>query len=349
MISITEISNNGQTSNRPLRVSLIGAGLFARSAHLPALQALGERVQVQAVYSRSLEKAAALAAEFGPATTATDHWPSLVQRGDIDAVAVVLPVNQQEAVVRAALAAGKHVISEKPVGPDRATAATLVGWYAALPAPRPVWMVAENWRYEAAFLTAAELIQQGAIGRPLLLHLAAYTPMDGGNRYYHTSWRRAGDFAGGFLLDGGVHHVAAMRLLVGEIAAVTGEAHALRADLPPVDTLAASLHFASGVVGSYLATWAVGTPFQALLTITGSAGSLRVDRGQLELARGGGVELIPVAKFNGVTDEWRAFADAVQLGTPHRNGPDEALADLTVIDAILRAAVTGVRVAVATA
>ncbi len=151
MISITEISNNGQTSNRPLRVSLIGAGLFARSAHLPALQALGERVQVQAVYSRSLEKAAALAAEFGPATTATDHWPSLVERGDIDAVAVVWPVNQQEAVVRAALAAGKHVISEKPVGPDRATAAALVGWYAALPASKPIWMVAENWRYEAAF------------------------------------------------------------------------------------------------------------------------------------------------------------------------------------------------------
>jgi predicted dehydrogenase len=66
------------------------------------------------------------------------------------------------------------------------------------------------------------------------------------------------------------------------------------------------------------------------------------------LARGGGVELIPVAKFNGVTDEWRAFADAVQQGAPHRNGPGEALADLSVIDAILRAAATGARVAVPT-
>ena len=81
-------------------------------------------------------------------------------------------------------------------------------------------------------------------------------PLKPGNKYYHTDWRRSGTFPGGFLLDGGVHHVAALRQVVGEIVSVSAEVRQVRADLPPADTLSAALEFESGVIGSYSVTYA---------------------------------------------------------------------------------------------
>ena len=78
--------------------------------------------------------------------------------------------------------------------------------------PQPVWMVAENWRYEEAFERAAALVHDGAIGQVLTVHFTYFVNMRPGNKYYASTWRRSGQFQGGFLLDGGVHFVAAMRM-----------------------------------------------------------------------------------------------------------------------------------------
>ena len=190
-------------------------------------------------------------------------------------------------MVAQALAAGKHVISEKPIAPTRAEAQSLIDLHRRH--PERVWMVAENWRYEEAFVRAAELLRAGAIGRPVVAHWAQYTPMTPASKYYVTDWRRAGEFAGGLLLDGGVHYVSALRMLLGEITNVAAMVKKASHDLNPVDTLTATLQFASGVQASYLNTFAVGTPFSAALTIVGDAGSLRVERGKLELAGPAGV------------------------------------------------------------
>jgi predicted dehydrogenase len=357
--------SNGAQMPR-VRLAIIGAGIFVRDAHLPALAQLREEFELAAIYSRSLSSATALAAHWRtlarqrpadegqrppdggqrPADEAspdlTTDLAALLLRSDIDAVVIALPIPVQAEVVSQALAAGKHVISEKPIAPSRAQALSLLHLHHRH--PECVWMVAENWRYEETFVVAATLIRSGAIGRPLLAHWALYSQMDARNKYYGTPWRRSGLFAGGLLLDGGVHHLAALRMLLGEVTAVSAMVQQLAPDLPPADTLTATLAFAGGAQATYLNTLAVTTPFAAPLTIVGKDGSLRIERGRIEHAdRAGSVQVVECDFYNGVYNELLAFAAAVRQGAAHRNSPLEALADLAAIEAMLAAAEDGER------
>ncbi len=126
-------------------------------------------------------------------------------------------------------------------------------------------MVGENWRYEEAFLRAAEIVHSGEIGEPVACHWAVTTPIMPQNKYFQSAWRRDGSFPGGFLVDGGVHHVAAMRLILGEIAEVTAQATLHDTGLPPADTLTAALRFENGALGSYTVTYAATAPWPPLL------------------------------------------------------------------------------------
>jgi predicted dehydrogenase len=233
-------------------------------------------------------------------------------------------------------------VSEKPIAPSRAQAQALIALHRRW--PERVWMVAENWRYEEAFVRAAGLLRGGEIGRPVVAHWAQYSPLTPASKYYVTEWRRAGEFAGGLLLDGGVHYISVLRMLLGEVTSVAAMVKQAAPDLNPADTLTATLAFANGVQATYLNTFAVGTPFAAALTIVGDAGSLRVERGKLELATlagDGKVQEIRCAFYNGVQDELAAFGAAVAEAAPHRNSPLEALADLAVVEAMLASAADG--------
>ena len=351
------------TTPRRVRIAMVGAGIYTRDAHLPALARLQERFELAAIFSRSESSARALAEHWHALTAAAGHeagaappagpsapelftdFAALLARDDIAAVDIALPIPVQAPIVAQALAAGKHVVSEKPIAPTRAEAQSLIDLHRRR--PECVWMVAENWRYEEAFVRAAQLLQRGAIGHPVVAHWAQYTPMTPASKYYVTDWRRAGEFAGGLLLDGGVHYISALRMLLGEVTTVAAMVKKASLDLNPVDTLTATLQFASGVQVSYLNTFAVGTPFSATLTIVGDGGSLRVERGKLELAGpagaapGKGVEEIRCAFYNGVENELAAFGAAVAEGAPHRNSPLEALTDFAVVEAMLASAADG--------
>ena len=325
-----------------IRIALVGAGIFARETHLPALLRLADEFEVIAVYSRTRANAASLAESLPTAAVLYTDLDELLADPAIEAVDLVLPIQHQPAVIEKGLQAGKHVVSEKPMAADVATARRLLGLYRSGPASnRQVWMVAENWRYESAFARAAKLVAEGAIGKPITCSWSLHLPVNPANKYYHTEWRRSGEFPGGFLMDGGVHHAAALRLILGEVERVAATVRQVRPDLPPADTLAASLHFANGVIGSYLVTYAAPAPWSGALHVTGEAGSLRVDRGLIELAAGGEVQPIETTGREGVQGELSAFAAAVRTNAPHRNLPEEGLRDVAVVEAMLRSAASG--------
>ncbi len=314
-------------------MALVGAGIFAQDAHLPALLRLADRFAVRMIYSRSHENAVRLAAMLPHPVETTTSLDHLFRAPHIDAVDLLLPIDVQPSVVEQALACGKHIISEKPIAPTCATARRLIGQWQTHPAL--LWMVGENWRYETAFVRAADLVRSGVIGRPVTCSWAIHQAVTPDSRYYHTEWRRSGRIPGGFLLDGGVHHVAALRLILGELEVVGAAPTQVSPDLPPADTLSATLRFANGVVGSYLSCYAAASPWPPALHIVGHAGSLRVERGRIEVTRGGATEVIPCPARDGLDNELMAFADAIQRGIPHRNTPQEALADLQVMEAML--------------
>jgi predicted dehydrogenase len=138
------------TPVKRIRLALIGAGIFMRDAHLPALLRLSDRFEIVAVHSRTPESTAALIERIGASVEPIADVDALLARADIDAVDMVLPIPAQAAVLAQVLASGKHVISEKPIAPDNATARALIELQRQHPAQ--VWMVAENWRYEEAYV-----------------------------------------------------------------------------------------------------------------------------------------------------------------------------------------------------
>ncbi len=324
----------------PVRIALIGAGAFARKAHAPSLLELGDTVQIAAVYSRTRASAQTVADSLPYPVEVYTEVDALLFNRSVEAVDVVLPAPLLPAMVLKALAAGKHVISEKPIASTVAEGQALIA--RSRTCGDRVWMVAENWRYEEAFQVAAEAIRAGRIGQPLSCDLSLQLPVMPDSPYMQTAWRRSEEFPGGFLLDGGVHHVAGLRMLLGEIESVCALTASHRADLPPADTMSVALRFANGVVGTYMITYAAGSVLgNDAVHIVGSEGSLRVSRGELVLERGGRCERQEFNTFISVREELAAFAAAVREGAAHRNSPREALQDLAVVEAMLKSAQKG--------
>jgi predicted dehydrogenase len=112
------------TLSKKIRVGIIGAGTWAEYGHIPALKLLPD-FEITAVYSRSADKAAALAERHQirhPVTTPR----ALVEHPEVDLVLVLTPAPQHEEGIRAAIAAGKDVYSEWPLTPSAAVSAELM-------------------------------------------------------------------------------------------------------------------------------------------------------------------------------------------------------------------------------
>lgn len=328
----------------PIRVALIGAGIFARDAHVPSLLNLPNDFTITAIYSRTESSAAALASTVQakqPNATEIQLYTDLstpLSSPAVDALDVVLPIPVMAPVVAQALDSGKHVISEKPIAADVATARQLMAHHQH---PEQQWMVGENWRYESAYVQAAQLLHDGAIGELKTCQISLYLPMTEGSKYFGTTWRRSADFFGGVLMDGGVHHVALLRMLAGEVAEVNAYTTHTSPLFEVPETLSATLRFTNDTVGTYLVTYGWGAPWGGELHIVGDRGAMRVQRGLIELTRSGKTEEIPCGKFDGVEQELAAFAQAIRNGVPHRNTPEEGLRDVAVVEAMIRSAETG--------
>ena len=325
---------------RPVRIALIGAGTFVRKAHAPSLLELGDAAQIVAVYSRTRASAETVADAIPYDVEIYTDVAALLADESVEAVDIVLPIPMLPEVVSQALAAGKHVFSEKPIAQTFAEAQDLIA--RSRPYADQVWMVGENWRYEEAFHTAAQAIAAGRIGQPLFCDLSLQLQVQADSPHVQTTWRNSGEVLGGYLLDGGVHHIAGLRVLLGEIESVCALTAAHRAYLPPADTMSVALRFASGVVGTYLITYAVGSTLGTdAVHIGGTEGSLRVSRGELVLNRGEESERQEFNVLISVREELAAFLAAVRDGAPHRNSPQEALQDLAVVEAMLASAQAG--------
>src|SRR4030081_1865739 len=99
-----------------LRVSVLGAGAWARSAHVPGWQR-DDRCEVVAICDVERERAETFAAELNIKEWTAD-LQALIARNDIDVVDIVTPSHTHYELACAALEAGKHVLCEKPVAYD---------------------------------------------------------------------------------------------------------------------------------------------------------------------------------------------------------------------------------------
>src|SRR5882724_6143536 len=135
---------------------------WAATAHIPALRALPD-YQIRALSARSLESARAAGEAFGVAAVFSDH-EQLVAQPDVDVVAVTVKVPHHRELVSAALAAGKAVYCEWPLGRDLDEARAM----ATLAAEKGVrTVVGLQARQAPAIEFVRELLRDGYVGEIL--------------------------------------------------------------------------------------------------------------------------------------------------------------------------------------
>lgn len=335
-------------------IALLGAGIFAREQHLPAIEADSNLV-LKAVYSRSQVSAEKLASSAGTKDVAVyfdspavpgKSLGDLLARDDIAAVDIVLPILQQPDAIKKSLAAGKHVLSEKPVAGDVKAAKELIAWYDALDDKKPLWAVAENFRYIDSIWHAAREIKKIG-GQLLTFRLHKYGFVEADNKYLNTEWRKVPEHQGGFLLDGGIHFVAALRFLLEaagqEIKKLACFSALLEERLLPVDTVNAVAVTQDGKSGTVVMTF--GTEFKNGLEveIITTKGVVTWTPTEVKTVAGKQDEKSKSFDYNsGVKTEVAAFEKAIAAGKADPlQTPQEALKDLEILQGLLESGAGG--------
>jgi predicted dehydrogenase len=151
--------------NRLLRVGVLGAGRWARSAHIPGW-VRDPRCKVVAVCDVDAAKAQDAARHFDIPDPA-DDWRAVVARSDLDVIDVVTPSHTHHELARAALEAGKHVLCEKPVAVDFRD--TLRAAEVAR-RKRLRTKLGFTFRYSPGVQYAKSLIDEGFVGTPFVFN-----------------------------------------------------------------------------------------------------------------------------------------------------------------------------------
>ncbi|MFV0254264.1 MAG: Gfo/Idh/MocA family protein [Beutenbergiaceae bacterium] len=212
---------------KELRVALIGGGGFMGRAHslgyamAPVLGDLGVRIHKEILVDITPEAAARAAAELGWNHSSAD-WHSVVTDPSIDIVDIVTPPDLHAPIAQVALAAGKHVFSEKPLTNDAAQAQSL--WSAAVEAG-VTSQVGFNYRHIPAITLAKKLLDSGKLGLPLQYRSTYF--QDDLKQPIGTRWRaRRATGGSGNVGDIGSHVIDIAEYLNGEIVRVTARVRA---------------------------------------------------------------------------------------------------------------------------
>ncbi len=285
--------------NTPLRFALAGCGSIAPT-HARALAALPDAALV-ACADVVPERAEAFAAEFGLRAVA---WQDILTDPAIDAVTICVPSGLHAALGVSALRASKHVILEKPMDVSLAACDALIA--AQRETGRTLAVVSQH-RFDRASQIVRQALEEGLLGELILAD--ARIPWYRTQEYYDSGdWR--GTWAmdgGGCLMNQGVHTVDLLRWFAGPVTSLYAQARtAAHVRLEVEDTITATLTFASGAVGTLMASTAAFPGFPARLALLGTRGSAVIEGDALQtLAIQGREPLVGEA----------AIAHAVQVAT----------------------------------
>ncbi len=317
-----------------VRIGILGASSYAPTTLIDPARG-NDEVVVAAVGARDVSNAQAFAAKHGIAR-AHGSYEALIADPDLDAVYVLLPTSLHGRWTRAALAAGKHVLCEKPFTANAAEAREIADLAAA---SDRVVMEAIQFRYHPLTLRVEQIIASGELGKLQRVDVAlcVLLPKFSGNCYNYS-------FAGGAMMDAGSYAVNMVRTFGGSTPEVVSARAKLRD--PRVDrAMTAELRFASGHTGRLRCSLWSSDLFRASAKVVGDRGELRVlspaaphlfPRLSIRSADGKRVERFP--RRATYAYQLDAFAAAVLRGEPVKTTPEDAVENMTVIDAIYRAA-----------
>jgi predicted dehydrogenase len=322
-------------ARKPLRIGILGAaGIAPRAIVFPAH---ATSHQLVAVGARDKSRAEEFAKQY-QIKKAYGSYQEVIDDPDVDVIYNALHNGAHAPWNIKALAAGKHVLSEKPSVSNAAEAKEVL---AATNKSGKVFMEAFHYYYHPMFQRLLTIIKSGEIGEVIKVESALLTPTPD-----KSDLRMQFALAGGSLMDVGCYALHSQRMISqlisdGEPTIVKTDSNAADGE---VDTkLYVQLKYPNGVSG--LARGDMETPvFNAPLTVTGSKGSVHLPnfvsaldpRVIVDLAGNKRVEHMP--SLSTYTYQLLAFAEAVDLGKALKTDAKDALVQATLIDAAYLAA-----------
>lgn len=191
----------------PIALGIVGTGRIALSDHLPALRRI-PRLRVVALCDVDPERLARAGALFPEAARYADHQ-ALLQHPGLQAVGVLTPPSSHAEIALHALAAGLHVLIEKPLATSVEQCEALL---AAATAAERVALVGYNTRWHRLARRARQLLQQGAVGHVQAIRSVYTHRMSARALPEWNHWRAS---SGGLLLGEAPHHYDLWRYLLG--------------------------------------------------------------------------------------------------------------------------------------
>ncbi|HYE06176.1 MAG TPA: Gfo/Idh/MocA family oxidoreductase [Planctomycetota bacterium] len=336
----------------PLGFAVVGTGSVAATHALALRRVAGARLL--AAWSPDPARCAAFARTHG--IDAAGDLGALIRRDDVDVVCVTTPSGLHAESALAALAAGKHVVCEKPieVREDRIDAMIAV---AARHGRRIACVFQNRFAPGARALKAA--VDAGRFGRLALCQ--AMTNWWRDDAYYRAGgWRGTWDLdGGGALMNQGIHGVDLLQWMVGMPSEVLARTARCAHDAIEVeDTAVAALRFPCGALGSIQASTASWPGFSRRIEISGDRGCAvleddRLVRWEFMAEESGDADLralpgIPAPGGNAQTvagdghrRQLQEVVDALREGRQPPVAPDEARESVRVVLAIYRSARSG--------
>lgn len=333
--SIGAVSEHGDQ----VRIGILGAARIAPLALvLPARK--NADVEVAAVAARDSSRGQAFAAKHGIARV-HQSYEELINDPALDAIYNPLPNGLHGKWTRAALAAGKHVLCEKPftANADEATEVAELAAKSGL-----VVMEAFHYRYHPLALRIEEIIASGELGKLERLESAFCMPLP-----KFSDIRYDYSLAGGATMDVGCYAIHMVRTFGGSTPEVVSAEAKLRG--PQVDrAMKAELRFAGGHTGRIRCSMWSSDVLELSAKVIGDRGEVRLrvlnplapfSRLKIRSADGNRVERFP--RRTSYAYQLDAFAASVLRGEPVKTSPQDAIENMTVIDGVYRAAGLPVR------
>ena len=319
----------------PLRIGVLGAARISERSIIGPAAATGARIV--AVAARDRGRAETFAATHG-IERVVDSYADVIADPEVEAVYNPLANSLHAHWNKAAILAGKHVLTEKPFAGNAVEAAQVrdLAMGGSL-----VIFEGFHYLYHPLLKRLQALLAAGELGTLRHVESTMFMPApDAGDPRWSLP------LAGGALMDIGCYALHAQRVL-GDFAG--GEPHlvgAVGAERPGVDGVDewadVRLEFPSGATG--LARCSMNAPWDMSLRVIGSAGEARIpdflyqnsdDRIVVTSAAGERTE--HCGNATSYTYQLQAFTDAVRDGAPYRTNVDDAVATMTLIDSCYRA------------
>jgi UDP-N-acetyl-2-amino-2-deoxyglucuronate dehydrogenase len=252
---------------------IVGAGVIS-STHAQAIASL-PGARLVAVTDVETGRARSVAAAYG--CTAEPDLDALLERADVEVVCVCVPSGLHADVGVRAAAAGKHLVVEKPLDVTLDAADRLIE---AVRRAGVVMTVISQHRFDRGLLELRRLLDHGVLGRLVLGE--ASTKWYRSQAYYDSSaWRGTWALDGGSLLNQGIHYADLLLWSMGPAVEVTAMLATQTHQIEAEDSALAVLRFASGALGTVVASTAVFPGFAQRLEISGTSGTVVIEDGEI--------------------------------------------------------------------